>query len=89
MTGAPFGDLVADLARESSGAQVALVNAGGFPANIPAGEVRLKEIFQAFPFRNMLVTGVLTRTALQAALRHQLRSLPSNRTAIATRQARL
>ena len=67
---APFGDLVADLAREYSGAQVALFNAGGFRATIPAGEVRLKEIFQAFPFRNELVTGVLTGAALQAALDH-------------------
>ena len=65
---APFGDLVADLAREYSGAQVALFNAGGFRATIPAGEVRLKEIFQAFPFRNVLVTGVLTGAELQAAL---------------------
>ena len=67
---APFGDLVADLAREYSGAQVALFNAGGFRASIPAGEVRLKEIYQAFPFRNELVTGMLTGAELQAALDH-------------------
>lgn len=67
---APFGNLVADLAREFSGAQVALFNAGGFRATIPRGEVRLKEIFQAFPFRNELVTGVLSGAELQAALDH-------------------
>jgi len=67
---APFGNLVADLAREFSGAQVALFNAGGFRATIPLGEVRLKEIFQAFPFRNELVTGVLSGAELQAALDH-------------------
>ena len=67
---APFGNLVADLAREYSGAQVTLFNAGGFRATIPAGEVRLKEIYQAFPFRNELVTGVLSGAELQAALDH-------------------
>jgi hypothetical protein len=67
---APFGNLVADLAREYSGAQIALFNAGGFRASIPAGEVRLKEIYQAFPFRNELVTGILSGAELQAALDH-------------------
>ncbi len=66
---APFGNLVADLAREYSGAQVTLFNAGGFRATIPAGEVRLKEIYQAFPFRNELVTGVLSGAELAADYR--------------------
>ena len=70
MSRTPFGNLVADLAREYSGAQIALFNAGGFRASIPAGEVRLKEIYQAFPFRNELVTGILSGAELQAALDH-------------------
>lgn len=67
-TEAPFGNLVADLAREFSGAQIALFNAGAFRATIPAGEVRLKEIYQTFPFRNELVTGVLSGAEIQSAL---------------------
>lgn len=74
-TEAAFGDFVADLAREFSGAQIALFNGGGFRADIPAGEVRLKEIFQAFPFRNELVTGKLSGAEIQAALDHSA-SLP-------------
>lgn len=63
-----FGNLVADLARELTGAQVALINAGGIRATIPAGPVRIKEIVQAFPFRNELVVGRLSGAALQAVL---------------------
>lgn len=63
-----FGDFVADLAREISGADVALFNGGGFRASIPAGPVTLKHIYQSFPFRNELVVGRLTGAGLLAAL---------------------
>jgi len=63
-----FGDFVADLAREISGADVALFNGGGFRASIPAGSVTLKHIYQSFPFRNELVVGRLTGARLLAAL---------------------
>ncbi len=63
-----FGDLVADLARELTGTQVALFNAGGIRADIPAGPVRIKEIAQAFPFSNELVIGTLDGATLQAVL---------------------
>ncbi len=65
---APFGNFVADLAREITLTDVALFNGGSFRANIPAGPVTLKSIYQAFPFRNELVTGTLTGTQLLAAL---------------------
>jgi 5'-nucleotidase/UDP-sugar diphosphatase len=65
---APFGNFVADLAREITLADVALLNAGGFRSSIPAGAVTLKSIYQAFPFRNELVLGELTGARLLAAL---------------------
>ncbi|CRI64107.1 putative 5'-nucleotidase [Thiocapsa sp. KS1] len=65
---APFGNFVADLAREITLADVALLNGGGFRADIPAGPVTLKSIYQAFPFRNELVLGELTGAQLLAAL---------------------
>ncbi|WP_245969530.1 bifunctional metallophosphatase/5'-nucleotidase [Thiocapsa rosea] len=65
---APFGNFVADLAREITLADVALFNGGGFRASIPAGAVTLKSIYQAFPFRNELVLGELTGARLLAAL---------------------
>lgn len=65
---APFGNFVADLARAITLTDVALFNGGSFRANIPAGPVTLKSIYQAFPFRNELVTGTMTGTQLLAAL---------------------
>lgn len=65
---APFGNLLADLARDLTGAEVALFNGGGFRAGIPAGAVTLKQVYEAFPFRNELVVGTLSGAQLQAAL---------------------
>ncbi|AUB84174.1 bifunctional metallophosphatase/5'-nucleotidase [Candidatus Thiodictyon syntrophicum] len=65
---APFGDFVADLAREITLTEVALFNGGGFRASIPAGPVTLKAIYLAMPFRNELVVGNLSGEQLQAAL---------------------
>jgi 5'-nucleotidase/UDP-sugar diphosphatase len=63
-----FGNLVADLARELTASDVALFNGGNFRASIPAGEVRMKHVYQTFPFANELVTGTLTGAQLQEAL---------------------
>jgi len=63
-----FGDFVCDLARELTGSDVALFNAGGFRASIGPGQVRIKDVYQAFPFGNELVTGTLTGAQLLAAL---------------------
>ena len=63
-----FGDFVADLAREITLADVALFNGGGFRATIPAGDVTLKHVYQAFPFRNELVIGDLSGAQLLAVL---------------------
>jgi 2',3'-cyclic-nucleotide 2'-phosphodiesterase (5'-nucleotidase family) len=63
-----FGNLVCDLARELTGTEVALFNGGGFRASIPAGEVRVRDVYQAFPFGNELVTGTLTGAQILTAL---------------------
>lgn len=65
---AAFGNFVADLAREITGADVALFNGGGFRATLPAGPLTLKHIYQAFPFRNELVVGSLTGAQILDAL---------------------
>ena len=75
---APFGNFVADLAREITLADVALFNAGGFRSSIPAGPVTLKSIYQAFPFRNELVLGELTGARLLAALERSAALDPSD-----------
>lgn len=63
-----FGNFVADLAREITQADVALFNGGSFRASIPVGNVTLKQIYQAFPFRNELVVGRPTGAQILGAL---------------------
>jgi 2',3'-cyclic-nucleotide 2'-phosphodiesterase (5'-nucleotidase family) len=73
-----FGNFIADLARELTAADVALFNGGGFRASIAAGEVRVKDVYQAFPFGNELVTGTLTGAQLQAAVDRSARLDPED-----------
>ena len=63
-----FGDWVGDLARALTGADVALFNGGSFRASIAAGEVRIRDVYQAFPFGNELVTAEVSGAVLQQAL---------------------
>ncbi len=63
-----LGNLVADLARVSSGAQLVLLNSGGFRDSIPAGPVTLGQIQRVFPFGNTLVQGRLKGSLVLAAL---------------------
>lgn len=63
-----FGNWVADLAREITHADAALFNGGSFRASIPAGPVTMKQIYEAFPFRDELVVGRLTGAQLIQAL---------------------
>ena len=63
-----FGDWVGDLARALTGADAALFNGGSFRAGIAAGEVRIRDIYQAFPFGNELVTATIPGEVLQRVL---------------------
>ncbi len=63
-----FGNWVADLAREITHADAALFNGGNFRASIPEGPVTMKQVYEAFPFRDELVVGRLTGAQLVEAL---------------------
>ena len=63
-----LGSFVADLAKEVSGAEVALVNGGAFRESIPAGPVTGRQIQRLFPFDNELVTGLISGSELLQAL---------------------
>jgi len=73
-----FGDWVADLAREITHADAALFNGGNFRASIPAGPVTLKQIYEAFPFRDELVLGRLTGAQLIEALQRSASLSPED-----------
>ncbi|RMH69787.1 MAG: bifunctional metallophosphatase/5'-nucleotidase [Gemmatimonadetes bacterium] len=50
-----MGNLVTDAMREISKADVALVNRGGLRADLPAGELTPRKIFQVLPFQETIV----------------------------------
>ena len=67
-----LGNLVTDLMRERSKADVALYNAGGLRADLPAGAVTRGDVTAALPFNNRLVVMRLKGDALRAALEQGL-----------------
>lgn len=59
----PFGNLMADVMREATQADIGLVNGGNLRADLPAGELTLGPLFEALPFANRLA--VLKMTGAQ------------------------
>lgn len=70
-----LGNLIADIMRETTGAQVALANGGGIRASILKGQVKVKEVYTTLPFDNYLVAITLTGRQLQEALEHGISCL--------------
>lgn len=66
-----LGNLIADAQRAATGADVALMNAGGIRTGIPKGEIRAGNLFSVQPFGNVLITMRLTGAQLRSALEQQ------------------
>jgi 5'-nucleotidase len=73
-----LGDLVADAERAATGADIALVNAGGMRADLDQGPVTWGEILTLHPFGNRLVTLQLTGAQIRAVLEDQWREDPAS-----------
>jgi 5'-nucleotidase len=73
----PLGDVIADAMRESSGAQIAFMNAGGIRAELVArhpetpNAITYADAFEIQPFGNTLVTVTLTGAQLRTLLEEQ------------------
>lgn len=63
-----LGNWVTDVMRTKSGAHVALTNRTGIRADLPAGKVRIREMYEISPFSNTLVTMDLSGAELDAIL---------------------
>ena len=68
-----LGDWVADIMREFTGADAALINAGGLRASIDRGPVTVESVFKAMPYENELLVVDLTGTELLAVLTRSVR----------------
>ncbi len=72
----PLGNLIADVMRKSTGADVAFANGGGIRSSLPEGEVKVDDIVKAFPFTNTLAVIEVTGAELLAGVEHGVELYP-------------
>lgn len=65
-----LGNLIADIMRAASGADVAIINGGGIRTSIKKGKIRVKDIYSVLPFDNYIVAVRLTGRQILGALEH-------------------
>lgn len=65
-----LGNFIADIMREESGADIALINGGGIRASIMKGEIKVKHVYTVLPFDNYIVAVKLTGKQISEALEH-------------------
>lgn len=70
-----LGNLIADAMRAATGAQIALMNAGGIRADIEEGDITLGEVLTVQPFGNLLSTFDITGADLITALENGVSGL--------------
>jgi len=65
-----LGNLIADIMRHASGADVTIINGGGIRTSIKKGEIRVKDIYSVSPFDNYIVAIKLTGKQIREALEY-------------------
>ncbi len=63
-----LGDLITDVMRQVSGADIALTNPGGIRTNIPAGDITVGKLWEVDPFSNTLCTVDMTGAQVKEAV---------------------
>jgi len=70
-----LGNLICDVLRKKTKADIAIYNGGGIRASIQQGPVLLRDVYRALPFRNTVVTATITgkqlKEALETGIKHQ------------------
>ncbi len=72
----PVGEVLSDAllsAAKAFGADVAILNAGGVRAALPAGEITYRHLIQAYPFNSSAVIVEMNGQALNAFVTHGLK----------------
>lgn len=67
-----LGNLLADLMREGTGADVAFMNSGGIRADLHAGDLKYGDIFEVSPFDNYPAVVTMTGAQLVEMIRRNL-----------------
>lgn len=65
-----LGNLISDIMRYTSGADVTIINGGGIRASIKKGELRVKDVYSVLPFENYIVAIKLTGKQIREALEY-------------------
>jgi len=65
-----LGNIVADVMRHASGADVAIINGGTIRTSIKKGDVKVKNVYSVLPFDNYIVAIRLTGKQIKEALEH-------------------
>jgi len=65
-----LGNMVADIVRETTGAQVALINGGSLRTGLNKGEITFRQVHAVLPFNNYLVAVKMSGELLWQALEH-------------------
>ncbi len=65
-----LGNFIADILRELSKADIAIINGGAIRASIKKGEIKVKDIYTSLPFDNYIVAIKLTGRQIREALEH-------------------
>jgi len=65
-----LGDLIADIMRQASGADMAIVNGGDIRTSIKKGEIKVKDVYSVLPFNDYIVAIRLTGREIKEALEH-------------------
>jgi len=65
-----LGDFIADIMREESNADIALINGGTIRTSIKKGELKVKHIYAVLPFDNYIVAVKLSGKQIREALEH-------------------
>jgi len=63
-----LANLIADVMRQRSGAEMCLINAGLVRASIEPGDIRLKDVFNVLPYLNTLAVVTLPGRTIQRLL---------------------
>jgi len=70
-----FGNLVADIIRQTSGAQTAIINGGSIRTSIKKGAIKADDIYTALPFDNYIIAFTLTGKQIRETLENAISSI--------------
>ncbi len=70
-----LGNLIADIIRKTTGADVTIINGGGIRTGIKKGEIKVKDVYSVLPFDNYIVAIKLSGKQIKETLEYGVSAL--------------